>query len=60
MAVKILDLVVTVPVPTAMLYFYLLLSPTVVLSHQVGGISIIVIFVVLRRKELVVCGGYDR
>ena len=48
-----------VPVPTTMSSFPLILSPTVVISHQVGGIGIIVIIVVRWRKEVVVRGGYD-
>ena len=43
----------------AIYYFYLLLSPSIVLFHQVDGIGIIVIVAVLWINEVVVRGVYD-
>ena len=42
-----------------MSYFSHLLYPDVLLTHQVGGIVIIVIVVVRWRKEVFVRGGYE-
>ena len=55
---EILDIVV-VPLPTNMSYFSLLLSPSVLLYHQVDRVRIIFIVVVQWRKEVVVRDGYD-
>ena len=53
-----LDIVV-VPVHTTMSSFPLLISPAIILYHQVGGIRILLIVVIQWRKEVFVRGGYD-